>query len=164
MGLLNNVIRTAVISALGAKLARGRSPLVAALITLLATRMLTSKEEPTQASKEEPTQEGPQPGGGLDSLVDRFRRGGLEDVIKSWIGTGSNKPITPNQLHQALGPETVDNLTRESGMRRDDLLSQLSRVLPEVVDKLTPKGELPPPSDLVAGPAEEGDERTQRRV
>lgn len=91
---------------------------------------------------------------GLGGLIERFRRGGLEEVIKSWIGTGPNKPIAPNQLHQALGPDTVASLERETGMPRDDLLSQLSRLLPDVIDKLTPEGKLPKERDLLAGPNE----------
>jgi len=86
--------------------------------------------------------------------VDKFRQGGLEDIIKSWIGTGPNKSITPTQLQQALGPEAVDDLARQTEMPRDDLLSQLSRLLPEIVDKLTPQGKLPPDRELVAEPEE----------
>lgn len=150
MGMLNNVIRTAVISALGAKLAKGRSPIVAALIALLATRML-SKGEDAKADGA-PSQDG------LGGLVDQFKRGGLEDIIKSWIGTGPNKPITPNQLHQALGPETIDGLEKKTGLPRDDLLSQLSRLLPDVVDKLTPQGQMPAKEDLLPGPHEDNEE------
>lgn len=150
MGMLNNVIRTAVISALGAKLAKGRSPIVAALIALLATRML-SKGEDAKADAA-PSQDG------LGGLVDQFKRGGLEDIIKSWIGTGPNKPITPNQLHQALGPETIDGLEKKTGLPRDDLLSQLSRLLPDVVDKLTPQGQMPAKEDLLPGPHEDNEE------
>ena len=147
MSMLKSVIRTAVISALGAKLAKGRSPLVAALLTLLATRALSGREEPSATSNT-----GSQ--GGLGGLVDKFRQGGLEDIIKSWIGTGPNKSISPTQLQRALGPEAVDDLARQTEMPRDDLLSQLSRLLPEIVDKLTPQGKLPPDRDLVAEPEE----------
>ena len=151
MGFLTQVIRTAVISAVGAKLARGRSPIVVALLTLLASRALAnrdgSKEEQAKHSgQEQETQ------GGLGALVERFQKGGLEDLIKSWIGTGANKLITPVQLHQALGPEKIDELSSESGLPRDDLLSQLSRLLPEVIDKLTPNGRLPADAELHADP------------
>ena len=145
MGLLNNVIRTAVISALGAKLAKGRSPIVAALLMLLATRAFAKEES-------KPSSTAPAGEGGLGALIDRFRQGGLEDVIKSWIGTGPNKEISPPQLQRALGPETIDNLSRESGLPKDDLLSQLSKLLPDVIDKLTPNGKLPPDRDLLPGP------------
>jgi uncharacterized protein YidB (DUF937 family) len=136
VGILTSAIRTAVISALGAKLARGRSPIVGALIALLLSRALAKKndeEKPEVAGTED----------GLGGLVERFRQGRLEDIIKSWIGTGANKPIAPDQLHQALGPDTVDGLARETGLERDDLLSQLSRLLPEVIDRLTPDGKIP---------------------
>jgi|SRR4029079_8329396 uncharacterized protein YidB (DUF937 family) len=92
--------------------------------------------------------------GGLGDLIDRFRQGGLEDVVKSWIGTGPNKAISPPQLQRALGPKTIDNLSQESGLPKDDLLSQLSKLLPEIIDKLTPNGKLPPDRDLLPGPDE----------
>jgi uncharacterized protein YidB (DUF937 family) len=136
VGMLTSAIRTAAISALGAKLARGRSPIVGALIALLLSRALAKKndeEKPEVAGTED----------GLGGLVERFRQGGLEDIIKSWIGTGANKAIAPDELHQALGPDTVDGLARETGLERDDLLSQLSRLLPEVIDRLTPDGKIP---------------------
>jgi len=149
MGLLDNVIRTAVISVLGAKLSKGRSPIMAALLMLLATKALGKGS----ATSPDTTRVAPTDGeGGLGSLIDRFRQGGLEDIIKSWIGTGPNKTISPSQLHQALGPDAVEELSRESGMPKEDLLSQLSRLLPEVVDKLTPQGKLPPADDLLPGP------------
>ena len=146
--MLKQVIRTAVISALGAKLAKGRSPLVAALVMLLATRMLSGREAPAPADGPATTS------GGLPELVEKFRQGGFEEIIKSWIGMGANKSITPAQLHQALGPETVDDLSRQAGMPKTDLLSDLSRLLPDIIDKLTPRGRLPPPTDLVALPDE----------
>ena len=149
--MLKQIIRTAVISALGAKLAKGRSPLVAALVTLLATRMLAGRETPPPTSGAAP------PGqSGLQELIDKFRQGGFEDIIKSWIGTGTNRNVTPSQLHQALGPDTVADLSRRAEMPEDDLLSNLSRVLPDIIDKLTPRGQLPPAKDLVALPEADG--------
>jgi uncharacterized protein YidB (DUF937 family) len=153
MGLLSNVIRTAVISALGAKLAKGRSPIVAALMMLLVSKAMTKRSDDTSSREADPAQaSGNQ--GGLGELLEKFRKGDLEDVIKSWIGTGANKPIAPNQLQHALGPDTVANLERETGMPRDELFAQLSRLLPEVIDKLTPDGKLPKETDLLPGPAE----------
>jgi uncharacterized protein YidB (DUF937 family) len=143
VGFLQNVIRTAVISALGAKMARGRSPIVAALIALLVSRALSGRADEGKPAAGKPAAPGGE--GGL---------GDLEDIIKSWIGTGPNKAVSPNQLHQALGAETIDRLSAETGLPRDDLLSQLSRALPEVIDKLTPDGKLPKEADLLPGPEE----------
>ena len=144
-GLLKNVIRTAVISALGAKMALGRLPIVGALNALLVSRALAGKTD-----EKKPNVPGTEDG--LGGLLERFRQGGLEDIIKSWIGTGANKPVTPSQLQQALGPETVEGLSRETGLPRDDLLSQLSRILPEVIGKLSPNGKLPKDDQLLPGP------------
>ncbi|MDP4003746.1 YidB family protein [Methylobacterium sp. NEAU K] len=81
--------------------------------------------------------------GGLDGLVDRFRQGGLGDVIESWIGHGANRPVAPDQLAHALGPDTLDTLQSQTGMDRATLLSQLAQALPEVVHALTPQGRVP---------------------
>ena len=85
--------------------------------------------------------------GGLDGLIEQFERGGLGDVIESWIGHGENRPIAPNRLADALGPETVGALEQRTGMNRDDLLAQLSQALPQVVDALTPQGRRPTGAD-----------------
>jgi uncharacterized protein YidB (DUF937 family) len=86
--------------------------------------------------------------GGLDVLIDQFKKSGLGDVINSWIGTGQNQAISPTQLRQAIGQETVNDLARQTGAPQDDLLSQLSKYLPGVIDKLTPNGQLPSRADL----------------
>lgn len=81
--------------------------------------------------------------GGLGNLVDQLSRGGLGDKAQSWVGHGSNEPVDPGELHQALGDDTVDDLSQATGLDRGDLLSQLSKALPGVVDRLTPHGRLP---------------------
>ncbi|GJE71666.1 YidB family protein [Methylorubrum podarium] len=81
--------------------------------------------------------------GGLDGLIQSFERSGLGDVIGSWIGHGPNREIAPNRLAEALGPGTVDNLSRETGLPREDLLAQLAQALPGVIDALTPQGRAP---------------------
>ncbi|WP_375409917.1 YidB family protein [uncultured Methylobacterium sp.] len=85
--------------------------------------------------------------GGLDGLIDRFQRGGLGDVMESWIGTGQNHPVEPNRLGEALGPQTVDSLASQTGLDRNTLLSQLAQALPGVIDGLTPQGRRPTPED-----------------
>lgn len=81
--------------------------------------------------------------GGLGALVQRFAHNGFGDVIQSWVGPGQNRPIAPNRLADALGPDTVNDLAQQTGLSRDELLPQLSEVLPRVVDQLTPQGRLP---------------------
>lgn len=82
-------------------------------------------------------------GGGLDGLINSFERGGLGDVIGSWIGHGQNRAIEPNRLADALGSDTIDTLSQQTGLDRQDLLNQLAQALPSVVDALTPQGRRP---------------------
>jgi uncharacterized protein YidB (DUF937 family) len=86
--------------------------------------------------------------GGLGELVDRFKQSGHGDTADSWVGTGPNKPVTPPQLEQAIGPDVLSNLMKQTGLSRDELLARLSRELPNAVDKYTPQGRLPTEADL----------------
>jgi uncharacterized protein YidB (DUF937 family) len=81
--------------------------------------------------------------GGLGDLLKQLQDSGQADVAKSWVGTGPNKEISPGDLANALGSDTLDQLTGETGMSRDDLLGGLIQSLPRFVDQLTPNGRLP---------------------
>ena len=81
--------------------------------------------------------------GGLGGLLKQLQQGGQGDVAHSWIGPGTNKTISQDDLASALGGDTLDTLAQQSGMDRDDLLAGLSRYLPRFVDELTPDGRLP---------------------
>ena len=81
--------------------------------------------------------------GGLGELIDRFKQSGQAETAESWVGTGPNQPVTPPQLEQAIGPEVLDTLSRQTGSSRQELLARLSRELPDAVDKYTPQGRLP---------------------
>ena len=81
--------------------------------------------------------------GGLNDLLKQFQQNGHGDVASSWIGSGPNKAIAPNDLAKALGADRISALMEHSGMSRDELLSGLSQQLPNVVDQLTPKGRVP---------------------
>lgn len=81
--------------------------------------------------------------GGLNGLVDRFQHAGLGNVISSWIGTGQNVPITGTQVQQALGPEQLQQISDEAGLPQDEAAEQLSGMLPDLVDRLTPAGHIP---------------------
>ena len=87
-------------------------------------------------------------GGGLGELMESFRQQGQGDVAESWVGTGPNKPIAPDQLEQAIGPEVLATLTQQTGLSREELLSRLTTMLPETVDKVTPDGRLPDATDV----------------
>jgi uncharacterized protein YidB (DUF937 family) len=154
MGLLDDVLGSAVPGGNVAK------PLIIGLAALLGARAvgggLGSLLGGTGASPQTPPPAGqsaagqPQGGllGGLSGLLQSFQQSGHGDVINSWIGPGQNQPIAPDQLHRALGPDAVDNLSRLTGLPQDQLVSELSRALPDIVDKLTPHGRMPNQAEM----------------
>jgi len=81
--------------------------------------------------------------GGLGGLVQQFASKGLGDIVNSWVGTGANLPITPKQVEQGLGSNVISQIAQKSGLQVGDVTSQLSILLPQVVDKLTPGGKMP---------------------
>jgi len=82
-------------------------------------------------------------GGGLSGLVQNFKDKGLGDVISSWISTGENLHINADQIKEALGNETIQNLAAKAGISADELSAKRSEFLPGIIDKLTPDGSLP---------------------
>ena len=82
-------------------------------------------------------------GPGLSGLVKAFEAGGLANVVNSWVGTGANMPITPDQIEKAIGPERLAALAAKTGISPETVRSTLAQVLPGIVDKLTPNGKLP---------------------
>lgn len=144
-------------------------PLLIALGALLAGKMLSGshKDEDTEAEpKELPRQQTSpqsdttaqtQPGdgglleGGLGGLLERLAKNGQGDVADSWVKTDKpNAPIAPQDLGKAIGDRMLTELSRRTGIPEDQLLDQLSKALPGIVDKLTPTGSVPS-SDQVAG-------------
>jgi uncharacterized protein YidB (DUF937 family) len=85
---------------------------------------------------------GNQQTGGLNGLVEQLTTKGLGDIVSSWVSTGKNLPITPQQIQQGLGNNTISKIASEVGITPEAVTSQLSQLLPQVVDKLTPNGNI----------------------
>ena len=148
---------------------RGMSPIMMALMGLLAYKALKGKSQPgTQGGAS--TAPGSGGGGlgdllsgglggllgggvggalsgGLSDLLKQFQQNGQGDKADSWVSRGDNKPIEPTELEQALGEERIGWLMQQTGMPRDELLKGLSRELPQVVDRMTPDGQIPSPQE-----------------
>jgi uncharacterized protein YidB (DUF937 family) len=86
--------------------------------------------------------------GGLGDLLKQFQRSGQEEVAKSWVGTGPNQAIRPEEMARALDPEQIKMLMAQTGLSRDELLAGLSEYLPEVVNEMTPHGRLPTEQEM----------------
>lgn len=97
---------------------------------------------------------------GIATLVNKFQQAGLGDAVQSWLSTEqANKEVTPDQVQQALG-QHVDNMAQQTGMPKQALLVQLASMLPQVIDALTPNGQVPhgPPGGTPEGtPGQQSD-------
>jgi len=87
--------------------------------------------------------------GGVNGLVQSFHSNGLGGMVNSWIGTGQNQAISPDQIQQVLGSSQVQALAAKLGVSPEQASSTLSQLLPTVMDKLSPNGALPEHSNLL---------------
>jgi uncharacterized protein YidB (DUF937 family) len=81
--------------------------------------------------------------GGLQGVVNEFEKNGLGATVKSWVGTGPNQAISPEEVHRALGPDLLQQLSQKSGLSVQELAQKLAQVLPQAVDTMTPDGTIP---------------------
>jgi uncharacterized protein YidB (DUF937 family) len=129
MGLLDSIIGGLTGNAGGA------SPLQGVLTSLLSGGQQTNQgtQNPSQGFD----------ANSLGTLVNSFQQAGLGHLVESWIGNGPNQSVSPQQLHSVLGDNQVQQMSAQSGMAPQDFLSQLSQHLPNVVNSMTPHGQLP---------------------
>ena len=120
-------------------------PILIAIGALLVSRMFANKvPEGAGAPAQIPDQDADGGlAGGLGGLLEKLQKGGLGDVADSWVNSGANKPVQPDALGGALGNTTISDLARQAGISEQDLLKQLSVILPDLVDKVTPGGRVP---------------------
>jgi len=81
--------------------------------------------------------------GGLSGLVQQFHDKGLGTLVTSWVGSGQNLPISADQIQHVLGSDQVKELAAKAGISPDMASSHLAELLPMVIDKLTPNGQVP---------------------
>jgi uncharacterized protein YidB (DUF937 family) len=81
--------------------------------------------------------------GGLQGLVQNFHNNGLGSVVSSWVGQGANSPVTAEQIHAVLGSDQVRALAARAGISPDEAGNAIAQILPGIVDKLTPNGQVP---------------------
>ncbi len=88
--------------------------------------------------------------GGLQGVVEQFQKQGLGGTINSWIGTGENEPVTPEQITKTVGAEKINEMAKDAGVEPAVLAGQLAQHLPTAIDKVTPDGKLPDVAATVA--------------
>jgi uncharacterized protein YidB (DUF937 family) len=82
-------------------------------------------------------------GGGLAALMQKFQAAGMGEQMNSWIGSGQNQPVSPEQMGQVFGNDHMSQMAERMGLSTGDLSAQMSQVLPQAVDHFTPGGQVP---------------------
>ncbi len=137
MGLLDSILGSVLGGGAGQGQNSGQAALINAVIQMVANKGAGGA------------------GGGLGALVGALTQGGLGNVASSWVGTGQNLPVSAEQLQSALGGGSgggmggiLAQLAQQAGLSQGDAASSLSQVLPGLVDKLTPDGQIPQQDSL----------------
>lgn len=87
-------------------------------------------------------------GGGLNKLLSGFHANGLGSQADSWVGKGANEPVTAGQVSQVIGDDQIGQIAEKLGVSHDEAAKAIAEVLPQVVDTVSPDGQLPPEQDL----------------
>ena len=82
-------------------------------------------------------------GGGLQGLVSAFEQNGMGHIAQSWVGNGANHPVSPDQVQTVFGDDKVQAVADQTGMPKQDVLSEMAQMLPGIVDRLTQGGRIP---------------------
>ena len=80
--------------------------------------------------------------GGLPGVLEKFKASGFSDEVASWVGKGSNLPISATQVVQVLGSSSIQTAANKLGINPDDISAKIAEYLPQVVDRMTPNGEV----------------------
>jgi uncharacterized protein YidB (DUF937 family) len=96
------------------------------------------------------TEQGSNGQSGLTDIISKFQQGGLGHLADSWVGTGENQAVSPDQISQVLGSGKLAEIASQLGLSPDMVSSGLSKVLPEMINQATPDGQVPSSNDLIS--------------
>jgi uncharacterized protein YidB (DUF937 family) len=146
MGLLDQILRGGVGAAgRGVGTAGGGSGRVIMALLPIVVQLFANRQRGGAS---------PRVPGGLGGMLEQFRRKGYAQQADSWVGTGANQPLPPQALSDVLGDQELDEIASQAGVSPEEARTGLSELLPEVVDRLTPDGQLPDDERLEDGVAE----------
>ena len=87
--------------------------------------------------------------GGLSGIVSAFQKGGLGHLADSWVGSGENLPVSGDQLTQVLGSDKIGAIASQLGMSQGDAAGGLAKILPDLINHVTPNGQMPGSHSMV---------------
>lgn len=89
--------------------------------------------------------------GGLQGMTSKLTNSGLGKQVQSWVGTGENKPVTGQQMQQAVDPNQLHAMAAQAGMTDEEASEQVARAMPEMVNQATPQGKIPEQDPFTKG-------------
>lgn len=87
--------------------------------------------------------------GGIGAVLKRFQQQGYGRQSQSWVDLGANQPVDGQAVEQVMGREEIAQVARQLGLPEQEVTQGLAEIMPEMVDQLTPQGQLEPQSDEV---------------
>jgi uncharacterized protein YidB (DUF937 family) len=90
-----------------------------------------------------------QQGAGLNAILDAFKQGGLGHLADSWVSTGANLPVSAEQISQVLGSGKLGEIAGQLGIPQGDVANGLSKILPDLINHVTPNGQVPESADFI---------------
>jgi uncharacterized protein YidB (DUF937 family) len=88
--------------------------------------------------------------GGLNGLVKKFQDSGLSEIVGSWVGLGENQKISADSIMQVIGSGKIQQLAQQFGLDHNQFASQIAGMLPQVIDQLTPDGNVPEDNSVIS--------------
>lgn len=88
--------------------------------------------------------------GGVGGIIDKFKAGGLGEIVESWVTSGQNLPISAEQIESVLGNETISKIASALGIDTQNAADQLASSLPDLIDQITPNGQIPDGNSLLS--------------
>jgi uncharacterized protein YidB (DUF937 family) len=89
-------------------------------------------------------------GGGISDMFNKLKDSSIGEQFQSWIGKGENKPVTADQVTEALGPDAMNKIAEKTGTTPEQAAQNVAKKLPGMVDKITPDGQLPDAATIKA--------------
>jgi uncharacterized protein YidB (DUF937 family) len=86
--------------------------------------------------------------GGLGGMLDKFRGAGMQQKADSWISTGPNEALSPDEVEQAMGRDELERISQQTGLSVEEVRERLAQGLPEAVNQVTPDGRVPDDNQL----------------
>ena len=87
--------------------------------------------------------------GGMNAVLEKFRQKGMVRQTQSWVDTGENQPLDEQSVEQVVGRDELAQMAQPLGVPEEQVAQALAEIMPEMVDKMTPQGQLPEHADEV---------------